>query len=94
MKPQIAESIHHVEVSGWNQQSQFFVERADLHLDKGGDKFVSMHSNVQDGSLIFLRPISVSGTLGPVLTAYKIERVAEERSGSEITFNVRLLPNR
>jgi hypothetical protein len=83
-----------VEVSGWDADAQFFVERAELSWDGDADKFVSLRSSVRDGSLLSLRPISQSGTVGPLLMAYEAELVADDGARDEKKFKVRLVPYR
>jgi hypothetical protein len=94
MPPESATAIYSVEVSGWDIDAQFFVERAELCWDGDGDKLVSLRSAVRDGSLLSVRPILGSGTIGPLLMAYQAELVAEHGAGEEKVFKVRLVPFR
>ena len=94
MKTQTVESTCSVEISGWDVDTRFFVERVDLRWEGDGDKFVSLRSIVQDGSLLYVRPISGAGTVGPLLMAYQADLVHDDGSGNGKTYSVRLAPHR
>jgi hypothetical protein len=95
MTSESATATYSVEVSGWDVEARFFVERAELCWDGDGDKFVRLRSPVSNGSLLSVRPILASGTIGPLLMAYQAELVAE-RDGdeNEKVIEVRLVPYR
>jgi hypothetical protein len=46
-----------VEVSGWDEDEIFFVERAELNWDEFAGKHVSLTRMLSEGSIIFVRPI-------------------------------------
>ncbi|MGB6431871.1 MAG: hypothetical protein WBF06_14905 [Candidatus Acidiferrales bacterium] len=83
-----------VEVSGWDVDAQFFVERTELFWNGDGDKFVSLRSAVRDGSLLSVRPISHLGLSGPLLMAYQAELAVENETCDWKKFKVRLVPYR
>jgi hypothetical protein len=89
-----AMATYSVEVSGWDVEARFFVERAELCWDGDGDKFVSLQSPVCNGSLLSVRPILASGTIGPLLMAYQAELVAEHDGGEKKVVEIRLVPHR
>jgi hypothetical protein len=83
-----------IEVSGWDVEKRFFVERAELRWTQDGEKFVSLRSIVNDGSLLYLRPILSSGIVGPLLMAYQAELMDDDVSGNTKKFSVHLVPHR
>lgn len=46
-----------VEVSGWDEDEIFFVERAELGWDEFAGKHVALTRMLSEGSIIFVRPI-------------------------------------
>ena len=90
MTLETAATSYPVEVSGWDIRTQFFVEHGEMRWDKEGNKFVSLRSPVRDGALVYVRLVSPTGTMGPILMAYKAEIAALQRSRD--TFDVRLMP--
>ena len=89
-----AAATYSVEVSGWDVDARFFVERAELCWDGDADKFVSLGSTVRDGSLLSVRPILASGTIGPLLMAYRAEIVPKPYGSEKEKIEVRLVPYR
>ena len=54
-------TVYHVEVSGWDTSQSFFVEKAELEWNDGGEKLVALRREVRDGAILFVRllqPIS------------------------------------
>jgi hypothetical protein len=46
-----------VEVSGWDENEVFFVERSELGWDEYAGKHVTLSRMLSEGSIIFVRPI-------------------------------------
>jgi hypothetical protein len=46
-----------VEVSGWDEDEIFFVERSELGWDEFAGKHVTLSRMLSEGSIIFVRPI-------------------------------------
>jgi hypothetical protein len=46
-----------VEVSGWDEDQVFFVERSELGWDEYAGKHVTLSRMLSEGSIIFVRPI-------------------------------------
>ena len=46
-----------VEVSGWDENEVFFVERSELGWDEYAGKHVTLTRMLSEGSIIFVRPI-------------------------------------
>ena len=71
---------HSVEISGWDTDENFFVERAYLQNCVDGHKHVSIRSRLRIGSLVFLR---ISDELSPersVPVAYEVSKMSEPAS--------------
>lgn len=51
-----------VEVSGWDEDEIFFVERAELGWDEFAGKHVTLTRMLSEGSIIFVRPIQPTTT--------------------------------
>jgi hypothetical protein len=51
-----------VEVSGWDENGVFFVERSELGWDEYAGKQVTLSRMLSDGSIIFVRPIQPTAT--------------------------------
>ena len=74
-------SLYRVEVSGWDENQSFFVEKSELEWNEESGKQVALRHAVPDGAVIFLRlmqPIS-TGWSQPV--AYEAEFVGKTASG-------------
>jgi hypothetical protein len=52
--------IYSVEVSGWNVENRFFVERTSLYMGQPGTKTVVLHSDLRSGLLVFIRLLSTT----------------------------------
>jgi hypothetical protein len=46
-----------VEVSGWDEDEVFFVERSELGKDEHAGKHVTLKRMLSEGAIIFVRPI-------------------------------------
>jgi len=71
---------HSVEISGWDTDENFFVERAYLQNCADGHKHLSIRSRLRVGSLVFLR---ISDELSPersVPVAYEVSKMSEPAS--------------
>jgi len=73
-----------IEISGWNVDGEFFVERAELRWDDTGQKRVSLRETVRDGSVVFARLISRKSECPAVPIAYQAELVPDQRSRGAI----------
>ena len=66
-----------VEISGWDTEENFFVEKAYLQNCADGRKHVSIRSRLRPGSLVFLR---ISDELSPersIPVAYEVSKMTE-----------------
>lgn len=53
-------NVYRVEISGWDQEEVFFVERADLEWDEKQGKKVWLSRRLRKGSIIFVRPVQAA----------------------------------
>jgi hypothetical protein len=63
-----SKSLYRVEVSGWDENQCFFVEKSELEWKEESGKQVALSHAILDGAVIFLRlmqPISTSMTRAP-----------------------------
>ena len=70
-----------VEVSGWDEDEIFFVERAELGRDEFAEKHVTLSRMLSKGSIIFLRPIQPAATNHANLIPYEAEFVGYRSDG-------------
>ncbi len=83
-------AIYPIEISGWNVDGEFFVERAELRWNDIGEKRVLLRETVRDGSVVFARLMSPKSDSAAVPIAYQAELVADQRSRGAI--EMKLVP--
>jgi len=66
---------YRIEVSGWDLNDAFFVEKTDLHWTTGGDKKLLLHHAVPEGAVVFVRLLAPENSLGTVPVAYQVESI-------------------
>jgi hypothetical protein len=64
-----------VEVSGWGLDASFFVEKTDLYWDPNGDKKMSLHHAVPEGTIIFVRLLSHDAPSDALPVAYRVAEI-------------------
>ena len=62
-----------VEVSGWDENQVFFVEKSDLNWDNFAGKHISLQHMLSDGSMVFLRVLQPIDSRQPPPAAYRVE---------------------
>jgi hypothetical protein len=80
-----------VEVSGWDDEENFFVERTKLEWNEPSVKKVMLRNRVRVGSMVFLRllePMSPSTNL-PV--AYRARQMGDEARGEYVEVDLEQL---
>ena len=75
-------SVYRVEISGWDMNEQFFVERTALEWNVGGRKTVLLHQRARQGSLLFIRLLENSAALASFPVAYRVREVREQEAGT------------
>jgi len=84
-----AEEAYPVEVSGWDDHQNFFVEKTELHWSEVAGKHIVLQRRVPSGTLVFLRLLDPMGVLPAKPVPYRAERYDEEDCQP---CRVRLLP--
>jgi hypothetical protein len=82
--------IYPIEISGWNVNGEFFVERAELRWNDLGEKRISLRETVRDGAVVFARLMSRNADSPAVPIAYQAELVPDQRSRG--TIEMKLVP--
>ena len=82
-------SIYRVEISGWDVNEQFFVERVGLEWGQGEHKKVLLRKRVRPGALIFIRLLDNSSPSRTFPVAYRTREVREREASElyELTLN-------
>jgi hypothetical protein len=76
-----SKSLYRVEVSGWDANQAFFVEKSELEWNEESGKQVALSHAVPDGAVIFLRLVQPISTSRSQAVAYEAEFVAMTREG-------------
>jgi hypothetical protein len=72
---------HHVEVSGWDAEEKFFVERSKLDGSQATGNRVSLEHKVEDGTMIFVRALESTAPQWSRLTPYEAEFAGRDGEG-------------
>jgi hypothetical protein len=75
--------LYRVEVSGWDQNQAFFVEKSDLEWNDDSGKLVVLRSAVPDRALVFLRLLQSLGVDRSHPVPYEAELVAITAEGQQ-----------
>ncbi len=75
-------SVYRVEISGWDLNEQFFVERAALEWSIGEQKTVLIHRRARQGALLFIRLLENSAPSRTFPVAYRVREIREREDGS------------
>ncbi len=77
MSPQNPVSTSYwVEISGWDQDENFFVEKADLVWSEEDGKKVSLRRRLRDGALVFVRLIAPTTRGHSFPIAYQVQNTS------------------
>lgn len=74
--------VYRVEISGWDVNEQFFVERAALQWGQGERRTALIRRRVRPGALIFVRLLQDSAPSCSFPVAYRARQI-REREGDE-----------
>jgi hypothetical protein len=74
-------SLYRVEVSGWDKNKAFFVEKSDLEWSEESGKRVALSRAVPDGAVVFLRLVPCLSTEQTHPVAYETEFVGTTAEG-------------
>ena len=74
--------IFRVEISGWDDSEQFFVERGALQWGQGEKRRVLIRRRVRPGALVFIRLLQDSAASRTFPVAYRARQIRECDGGS------------
>jgi hypothetical protein len=80
---------YRIEISGWDVEQNFFVERANLDWSEDQGKKVQLRHPLCNGAVVFVRLIAPSAPGNSFPIAYQIENVCPAKSSG--TWEVRLV---
>jgi hypothetical protein len=72
---------YRVEVSGWDENQSFFVEKSDLGWDDFAGKHVSLQRMLPDGAMVFVRTLQTQGLGQSAPIVYKVEFIGCDPDG-------------
>ncbi len=72
---------YRVEVSGWDENQSFFVEKSDLGWDDFAGKHISLQRMLPDGAMVFVRELHTQGLVQSAPVVYKVEFIACDPDG-------------
>jgi len=75
-------SMYRVEVSGWDLNEQFFVERTALQWGQGEYRTVLIRQRVRQGALVFIRLLETVAPSRCFPVAYRARQVIERENGA------------
>ncbi len=64
---------HRIEVSGWDLDENFFVEKTNLDWSEKNGKTVSLRRPLRDGSVVFIRLITSTASGHSLPAAHQVE---------------------
>jgi len=70
-----------IEVSGWDEDEMFFVEKSEFSYNEVTGKHITLQHNLADGSLVFLRLIHSSASHQSLPVAYRTHFIGFDSQG-------------
>jgi len=71
-----------VEVSGWDEDENFFVEKSELSWDDFAGKHISLKHMLSEGALVFIRTLLPAAPQGSFPIAYEAEFIGCDVQGA------------
>jgi hypothetical protein len=68
-------TTYEVEVSGWDREQDFFVEKTTLQWIENRSRFVYVRHPISDGAVVFVRVLDGTSADTSFPIAYQVERV-------------------
>ncbi len=72
---------YRVEVSGWDENQAFFVEKSDLAWDDFAGKHISLRRMLPDGAMVFVRMLQPQGLAPSPPIVYRVEFIGCDPEG-------------
>jgi len=73
--------LYRVEVSGWDMDEMFFVEKAEIAWDEETGKRVKLRRPLRKGSVVFVRLLQTSSVERAYPMAYEVDPLQAEPNG-------------
>jgi len=70
-----------LEVSAWDKNEMFFVEKSDLAWDEFAGKHVSLEHMLPDGAIVFVRMLQPTAPRPAPPIAYQVEFIGRDPQG-------------
>ncbi len=67
---------YRVEISGWDLDENFFVEKTDLEWNEDQGKKVSLRRRLRDGALVFVRLLAPTDSGHSYPIAYEVQNMS------------------
>ena len=74
-------SLYRVEVSGWDMDEMFFVEKTEIAWDEEAGKRVKLRRPLRKGSVVFVRLLQTSSVERAYPMAYEVDPLQGEQKG-------------
>lgn len=72
-----------VEVSGWDEQEVFLVEKSELSTDDFANNYISLDHRLCEGSIVFVRTLQSTYFVRPAPIAFKVESLGYDSEGRQ-----------
>jgi len=70
-----AATTYLVEISGWDRDENFFVEKADLEWSEQQDKRVALHHQLRNSAVVFVRLLTAMAVSHSLPLPYQVENM-------------------
>lgn len=74
-------NVYRVEVSGWDRNELYFVEKSELEWNEEFGKQLTLRRPLRDGAIVFVRLLQPVSIAQANAVAYKTEGNGEKRDG-------------
>ena len=72
-----------VEVSGWDEQEMFFVEKSELSTDDFANNYISLDHRLCEGAIVFVRTLQSTYFVRPVPIPFEVELLGYDSEGRQ-----------
>lgn len=72
-----------VEVSGWDEDELFFVEKSAMSTDEFESSYISLRHHLSEGAIIFVRTIQSAYLHRPNPIAFEVESLGYDADGQQ-----------
>lgn len=75
-------SVYRVEVSGWDSEDRFFVEKTEIAWDESDAKRLRLRRPLRKGSVVYVRLLQATTPVQSYPIAYRANPVGDTGSGT------------